>query len=106
MLLQLPKDILTFILSIVVDDVFQQQYSSAEETIPERIKSLCGRGGRFDCESWVSSMARFMVQLSHVHPLIRQLLRHGCQWHVGKEKEWIFLPCFFHAYGQSTLAGQ
>lgn len=67
MLLLLPKELLIYILSLVVNDVWTEIYAAATTASIGEFKFYC-------CYK-LSSMAETMQTLSLVHPAIRQTLR-------------------------------
>lgn len=62
---QLPKDLIRYILSIVVYDAYQEMYWH-NRSFPV--------GSHFECNRNVSAMANLMLELSLVHPVFHKVL--------------------------------
>lgn len=107
MLLALPKDVLEYILSLLVYDTFMQNYVRSEakgalaftsKEIQKNVQRMCVSG--FDSSYRHSLMSTQMKNLSHVHPRIRKILL-GITVAKPKEgqtneNEWKPKECFFH----------
>jgi len=65
MLLNLPKELLTYILSLVVVDIHRTFYAHSVDL---------SKGGAFDRCYKGSKMSQAMQRLALIHPLIRQIL--------------------------------
>ena len=70
MLLQLPKDILHYILSIVVFEEFVKKYEYGERTIKSLTEDYV-----FHCPYDNQKLSGTFCTLSRVHPQLRQILR-------------------------------
>jgi hypothetical protein len=77
----LPKDILEYVLSLVVYDFYESHYTSQQfdglsaRTQREANVALLCDNRRFWCNRMSSHMANFMLNSSLIHPKIRSLLR-------------------------------
>lgn len=93
MLLVLPKDILIYILSIVVHDSYVKRYMLANngDNLKRHVQTLTSTS--FLCEHRHSHLSSFVKDLRLIHPSIRRLFAqmtifNGSGW-------WAFKPCFF-----------
>lgn len=75
-LLHLPKDIVSYILSLVVYNRYVEEYAS-DMDIQINVAMLCS-DGRFKCRYSVSGMTNLMRTLNLVHPLFRSILHNAC----------------------------
>ena len=95
MLLQLPKDVLTYILSIVVFETYITQVSPFVRSTTFLIDELT-RPGAFTCFVDNSiTMVPLMKTLSLIHPSIHKLLLTGCKKLVGGNR-WSYKRSFFN----------
>lgn len=91
MLLLLPRDILTYILSIAVYDAYAEKYYSQSYSVETNILRM---RDSFDIAYIVSPMARTMQCLGLIHPTIRSILQKAS---ICKERRtWGIDPHFFH----------
>ena len=74
MLLELPKDVLTYLISIVLYDTFVEEYGFID-CLEENVKHITRSDGDFYCAYVDSRMGRAMKRLCLVHPLLRRLLQ-------------------------------
>ena len=92
MLLQLPKDILYYILSIVLYDNYVNSYYHNPSDVKKNVEALVRCN--FDCRYNYSKMASFVKQLSSIHSIIRKMLR-ASSW-FDTHPWWGFEKRFFH----------
>lgn len=94
MLLQLPKDIIWYILSLVVFDIYVEGYpAAARHNKHAVIESITGGFCNFNTKLNLSIMANAMHNLSLVHPCFR-----ACLTRVSKNcsaHSWCFQQSFF-----------
>ena len=97
MLLDLPRDVVEYILSIVIYRLYIREYILIEENANEMTQTAC-----FVSSYQNSRMSRLMRKLGLIHPQILQMLRratktenqrtaYGRVWRV-----WKFRQSFFH----------
>ncbi len=93
----LPKDILQYILSIVVYDYYLSHYDhvwpSLISSYEMRIALLTSEG-RFESHWSRSSMAAYLLVLSQTHPKIRSILKSATI--PDSDNRWHFDEQFFH----------
>ena len=89
MLLQLPKDVLKYILSIVVYNTYVEKYQHFQDSFEENSQRLTETGHFREKKSL---MVDEMVQLSSVHTKVHQILLSVCVWEYGR---WTFDERFF-----------
>lgn len=102
MLLDLPKDVLSYILSIVVYETYVENYNRNGMLLRDNILSMtkqrsfyCRYGG---CKARLSQVMRI---LSAIHPKIRQILMSACETGASENKNitkhvWRFREHFFY----------
>ena len=99
MLLGLPKDVLTYILSIVVYEVYVEKYGAAWRGVGVNVQTITQFGGDFERRYENSQMASFLKVLCLVHPVVKQLLRKTTRPY---DQLWSFKREFF----QTLLDGE
>lgn len=102
-LIQLPTDILRYILSIVVYDTFVIDYPVYLGLgIVDNITRITRKGGDFYCLYSQSKMATLLKKLGLIHPATRRVLVDATIFYdqPGAIKLWGFNPSFF-----ATLLG-
>ena len=99
MLLQLPKDILSYILSITVRDEYVDLYCKWGMSTDQDHFHTLTQGFQFSCVYAGSPLAVAMHRLSCVHPLFRQILLHACITQDSAPtwiaRRWCFKESFF-----------
>lgn len=95
MLISLPKDVLKYILSLVVFDFYLVHYGNGHGIV-EIVERLSGRGGYFDCFYRVSAMSCGVKTLGLVHPLFREILMSVTKKGPTRTS-WCFDARFFHS---------
>lgn len=73
MLLKLPKDVLSYILSLVIYETFEKNYAAMLSSIETNLHRLT-HDFEFYCEYNNGCMSGTIKQLSRVHPVFRQIL--------------------------------
>lgn len=110
-LIQLPTDILRYILSLVVYDAFVTNYPIyADESVETNVSTITKKGGDFYCLVTESKMTRTMKMLGLVHPKTRHILLNASKfYHQGNgdtwnyaNRLWSFDPTFFVTLAQSA----
>ena len=74
-LLQLPKDILRYIMSIVVYDIYIVEYMHADRSLQENIERMT-TVGNFDCATRLSMLAEALQNLCQTHSVFENM--HCC----------------------------
>lgn len=117
MLLQLPREILEYILSIVVYDYcvgervrtgtgLRYEKTHTSVVVEENIALMTLHGGSFYCEYHESNRSILMRRLSFVHPKLRKILL-DVSIKRGKNFDknvWSFDERFFHTLSSHSLA--
>lgn len=104
MLLELPKDILKYILSLVICDYYSYTYDRTARIRTNRIIdeyiALMSLEGRFDQKCEKSHMSYKMIMLSQTHPKIRRILKDVSVF--DGNGSWGFDEMFFHTLTNLT----
>lgn len=95
MLLLLPRDILAYILSMLVYDYWTRAYCCVYVRFDENIDYMTRH---FVYRYAGSAMGTFVKNLSLVHPSIREILKKASRFH---ENNWGFHKQFFHTLRES-----
>ncbi len=97
----LPKELVEYILSIVIFDFYSDLYTDGEESYCESIKSMCQQNtNMFYIKHSISPMSKLMSSLSLIHPKIRQMLKNKCVFYFHVKKMWNFKRTFFSSIVQ------
>lgn len=95
MLLLLPKDVLTYILSIVVYDYATLRGHCIGKTFAHHIVGLTTC--QWFCHYNATNLSGIVRILSQVHPLIQKILLRACKTSGnGDYRQWGFQPYFFN----------
>lgn len=97
MLLQLPKDVLSYILSIVAYETFLKEYGASRTNLADNVVELTDKIIQFN-RLCCFPMSKFMQSLSWAHPIIRKILISACEFGVSPfsgEPRWRFRDHFF-----------
>lgn len=105
MLIELPKDILKYILSLVVCDYYAYTYDRSarkrSKCVQDEYVALLSLEGRFEQKHDKSHMANRIHKLSQTHPKIRRILKEATIW--DGHGSWGFDEMFFHTFTQVNL---
>ena len=97
----LPKDVVSYIISIATYDVFCEHYA---------VKYVCYYSGCTDCQKYVnimcdklynfhfdqgSNMTNFILQIRGVNKMFRAIIGDSIEWEKGT-RYYRFKPIFFH----------
>lgn len=95
MLHLLPRDILVYILSMLVYDRWAKRYCAVSLSVAENIELM----SHYFCYRYNTSvMAQYVKRLSLVHPLFRDILRNATD--RRDPSVWGFHTQFFHTLSQ------
>ncbi len=97
-LLELPKEIIAYILSYVAVDVYFEHYTVDKKSWVGLLKlnERLNWNPPFDTQYKSSRMGtHFIHKIRLIHPKFDKILRNACVWKERRERGWTFKHSFF-----------